>query len=168
VGLQGRSYAPMVIRAVRKLGRLLRYGGFRGPKPYEVEVLNATVAALPEADARALTQQVELIERLQRWNDDRMVIVGFEDKRALEPLENQGLDYCLAKLRLKGDLGSVTAIVMTHRGVLSSLEFLPSPRKAAGQDVSVELVSLYSGDPGESVAVDAGEHGALAAPDRAS
>jgi hypothetical protein len=137
-----------VIRAVRKLGRFLLYGGFRGPKPYEVEVLDATVAALPERDAQVLTAQIELIERLQRWNDDRMVIVGFEDKAELERLENQTLDHCLAKLRLKGAFGSITATVMTHRGVLSSLEFRPSPKRTEGHAFSVE----------------AAEHGALATP----
>jgi uncharacterized protein (DUF1330 family) len=146
------------MRGIRKLGRRLLYGGFGGPKPYESEILAATVAALPEPDARALRQQIGLIERLQRWNDDRMVIVGFEDKAALPKLVNEATDHCLAKLRVTGASGSVTASVMTHRGILSSLEFRPSPRKLGGGDVTVELRELDAETRGEAAAIDREEH----------
>jgi hypothetical protein len=146
------------MRRIRKLGRRLLYGGFGGPKPYEAKVLEATVAALSERDAQALRQQIGLIERVQRWNEDRMVIVGFEDKTALEKLENGATDHCLAKLRLKGVSGSVTACVMTHRGILSSLEFRPSPRQLGDEDVSVELRELHAAASGEAAAIDTEEH----------
>jgi hypothetical protein len=152
-----------MIRLIRKLGRFLAYGGFSGPKPYETEILDTTVAGLPEPDAEALRRQIQQIERLQRWNDDRMVIVGFEDKRALETLENENTDHALSKLRLKGAFGSIIATVMTHRGVLSSLEFRPSPRKMNGHDFSVELLQLHSSDPGASSAIDKDEHPRAAA-----
>jgi hypothetical protein len=148
-----------VIRLVRKLGRRVLYGGFGGPKPYEAAILNATVAALPPRDARALTRQIALIERVQRWNEDRMVILGFEDKSLLPKLDNEETNHCLAKVRLKGAFGSLTATVMTHRGLLSSLEFPQSPRKTNGQDFSVEVAEVHAWDPGSAGAIDAEEHG---------
>lgn len=48
------------------MGRFLLYGGFGGPKPYEAQVLEVTLAALDERDAEALAAQVKLIERMQR------------------------------------------------------------------------------------------------------
>lgn len=147
-----------MLRLLRKLGRFALYGGFRGPKPYEQQILEATVAALPERDAQALAQQIQAIERLQRWNEDRMVIVGFEDKNSVPKLEDEGTDHCLAKLRLKGEFGSVTANVMTHRGVLSSLEFRPSPRKLQDHEFTVEVVELNSSDAGIAATIDLEEH----------
>ena len=146
------------MRRIRRLGRRLLYGGFGRPREYETKVLETTIAALPARDARVLHRQVELIERLQRWNEDRMVIVGFEDKTALEQLQSTDADHCLAKLRLKGAAGSVTATVMTHRGILSSLEFRPSPRALKDQDVAVELRELHSAEPGAALAIDQEEH----------
>ena len=148
-----------MIRLLRTLGRRFLYGGFGGPRPYEAELLDATAVALPDRDAVVLRQQVDLIERLQRWNDDRMVLLGFERKERVPKLENEATDHCLAKLRLRGDFGSVTARVMTHRGILSSLEFRPSPRAITG-DFSVELVELHADDAGASAAIDAEEHDA--------
>ena len=145
-------------RSLKKLGRFLVYGGFGGPKPYEAEMLRAVVAALSASDAQVLGRQIGAIERLQRWNEDRMVIVGFEDKDVLPVLGNQETDHCLATLRLSGDFGSIKAAVMTHRGILSSLEFRRSPRKMEGRPFSVELVELHATDLGASRAIDADEH----------
>jgi len=147
-----------MIRLVRKLGRFLLYGGFAGPKPYETAMLNAVAAALPESDAQSLGRQIALIERLQRWKEDRMVIVGFEDKGMVPKLQNQATDHCLAKLRLKGSFGSIGAAVMTHRGILSSLEFRQSPRKTAGHAVTVEILALHASDPRISRSIDEEEH----------
>ena len=143
---------------IQKLGRFLLYGGFGGPKAYETKILEMTVAALSEPDAQSLARQIGHIERMQRWNEDRMVIVGFEDKALLPKLRNEREAHCLAKFRLKGEFGSVTAAVMTHRGVFSSLEFRPSPATIKGHDFSVELVALHASDPGISSGIDAEEH----------
>jgi hypothetical protein len=57
---------------------------------------------------------------------------------------------------LKGEFGSVTAAVMTHRGVFSSLEFRPSPTKIKGHDFAVELVALPAGGRAEGLCPAAG------------
>jgi hypothetical protein len=146
------------LRLVRKLGRVFLYGGLGGPKPYETRILDATVAALSESDAQVLRGQIRAIERLQRWNEDRMVIIGFENKEAVDKLADKSTDHCLAKVRLKGAFGSLMANVMTHRGVLSSLEFRPSPRKLKGHDLTVEVVQVHSSDPEIAAAIDREEH----------
>jgi hypothetical protein len=121
-------------------------------------MLDATVAALPEPEADALRRQSRAIERVQRWNQDRMAIVGFEDKTTLPKLGNESEAHCLARLRLRSASGSVTASVMTHRGVLSSLEFRPSPRTLGDGEWSVELVGLHAAEPGVAAAIDREEH----------
>lgn len=130
----------------------------RSARPYEADVLAATVAALPVSDAEPLRRQVALVERLQRWNYDRMVIVGFEDRAAVPRLPNEALDHCLARVRLTGEFGSLRASVMTHRGILSSLEFRRSPRKLGGHQWVVEVTTTETADREMSGAIDAEEH----------
>jgi hypothetical protein len=146
------------MRSIRKLGRLVLFGGFRAPRPYEAEILDATAAALDAGDQETLRRQIALIERVQRWNDDRMVIIGFEDKGAVPKLRNEATDHCLAKLRAESANGSVTASVMTHRGILSSLEFRPSPRSLPEGDLVVRLLETHASDSPVSRLVDAEEH----------
>jgi hypothetical protein len=147
-----------VLRLARKLGRFALYGGFGGLRDYEAAILAATAAALPHPDAQALRRQLDSIERLQRWNEDRMVIVGFEDKQALPRLRNEAEDHRLAQLKLTGPFGSVRAAVMTHRGILSSLEFRPTPQTLREATWSLELVALDQVDAGISTAIDREEH----------
>jgi hypothetical protein len=148
-----------MIRFIRKIGRLLLYGGFGGPKPYEARAFEATVAALGGPDAEALTAQVASIERMQRWNEDRMVILGFEDKASVPKLENAEPNHCLAKLRIKGAFGTIPGAVMTHNGILSSLEFRKSPRVIKDNAFSVDVTKLHVADPGISSSIDEEEHG---------
>jgi hypothetical protein len=121
-------------------------------------MLDRTAAALPEHDAEVLRRQIAAIERVQRWNQDRMAIIGFEDKAALPRIGNESEAHCLARVRLRGSSGALTASVMTHRGILSSLEFRGSPRTLRDGDWSVESVELQADDPGVSGAIDREEH----------
>jgi hypothetical protein len=147
-----------VIRFLRKVGRFLLYGGFGGPKPYESRVLEATLAALGGADAETFEAQMKLIERMQRWNEDRMVILGFEDKSSVPRLTIASPNHCLAKVRLKGAFGSIPAAVVTHHGILSSLEFRTSPRVIRDNGFSVEITQLHATDAGIASAIDEEEH----------
>ena len=54
---------------------------------------------------------------------------------------------------------ATTARVMTHRGVLSSLEFARIPDGIERANVSVEVMELAADDPGLSGAIDEEEHG---------
>jgi hypothetical protein len=65
----------------------------------------ASAGRLPEADRHVFREQVRRVERLQRWNEDRMVIVGFAESDPLPRLGAEDTDHCLARLRLKGSFG---------------------------------------------------------------
>lgn len=151
-----------MLRTIRKLGRRLLYGGFAGPRAYEAALLEAAVAALPGEDGDVLEEQIALAERFGRWNDDRMVIVGFSDKDAVPRLSLGEPDHCLARFRFDGDFEPVTANVMTHRGILSSLEFRPSPREIGKKEYSLRRVVGRA--PDAASGVDAEEHPSTPSP----
>lgn len=127
-------------------------------KPYELEILEATAAALSEAEGQTLRRQLELVERAQRWNDDRMVIVGFPDKDAVPRLAPDATDHCLGTVRLKTGSRTITARVMTHRGILSSLEFRPSPRELEDRSFTLEVTDRDGAEPLLSDLIDDEEH----------
>lgn len=149
----------MLFATLRKIGRQLLYGGSRNLRSYENAIIQATLEVLNELDRQAFAAQVNARERLQRWNSDRMVLFGFADRAGLPSISSSAENYCLAKAKLSGASGGTTAAVMTHRGVLSSIEFSRSPTHLGTSGLMVESISLHPEHRGFASAIDREEHG---------
>jgi len=148
----------MLWSLAKKIGRLALYGWNKQLRTCEASFVDEVLLRVDEWDRKALLAQLEQRERLQRWNSDRMVLFGFGEKAALPRIGDQSENHCIAKARLKGTITSVSVALMSHKGLLSSIEFSKSPRALEGAGVTVEALKLAPAHAGYAVNVDAEEH----------
>ena len=147
-----------MIRFIKKIGRMLLFGADRKSRPYEDTVMQSVLQILSPGDQKILQEQFDARERIQRGNSDRMVIFGFEDRNALPKLSSLDQDFCLARVALKGTAGAVSVCLMSHKGVLSSMEFAKSPTGFGENPVTVRWVKAGNQHSGYSSSIDAEEH----------
>lgn len=140
-----------------RFGRNLLYGFRRKLRPYEAAVLEHVLTASTPSDQAALRLQLVSRERVQRWSD-RMLYFGLPPGRNLPTIAASASDYCYAKVKLASSAGGVVAKVMTHGGVLSTIEFSKSPARSLSGDFKVQDVSLHPGGSGYATEIDAREH----------
>lgn len=144
----------------RRLVSWLVYGGSRTIREYERRVLDFAAESLSPEDRSALAAQLDGLDHLKRLHGDRMVTFYFEKPAALPRLSNAGLEQKLATVLLAAGRQRVRATVVSHRGLLSSLEFSKSPTGLEGQPLRLELVARKPGKDGELAReIDAMEHG---------
>jgi hypothetical protein len=144
---------------LRNLGQWLLYGGSTTLRPYERSILEHAAAHLSAADSSAFLQQVRSFDRVQRSLNDRMVLFHFHPQ-AMPPsrLSAMGDAHCVAKLRLRGTGGRSNAAVITHHGLLSSIEFSRPPKGLLAGDIEVLDGLRDSNWTGPSEAADRLEH----------
>jgi hypothetical protein len=144
----------------RNLGQWFLYGGSTTLRPYERAILEHAAAQLSAADSSALLQQVRSFDRVQRSLDDRMVLFHFRTQaKAPSLLSAPGDAHCVAKLTCGGTAGRSNAAVITHHGLLSSLEFSRPPKALLAGEVKVLDVARDSDWTGPAEAADRVEHG---------
>ena len=145
----------------RNVGQWLLYGGSARPRPYEAAILERVASELPAADSLALLEQIRSVDRVQRSLGDRMVMFHFKSRGAQPThLSAKGDAHCLAKLELEGAGGRSIAAVITHRGILSTLEFARSPKGLFAHGVRVLSMARAASWRGPAEAADRLEHGA--------
>jgi hypothetical protein len=88
-----------------------------------------------------------------------MLYFGLPPSVQLPRIAEIALDHCYAKILLSASKGKVTAKVMTHRGLLSTVEFSKAPAPLLSEGVSVKGVFLHPGGGGYTAEIDAIEHG---------
>lgn len=147
-----------MISFIKKIGRMILFGMDRKPRPYEETVMQSVLQILSKGDQKILQEQFNARERIKRQNEDRMVIYGFEDREALPKMSSLDEDYCLARVALKGGAGAVSVCLMSHKGVLSSMEFAKSPTGFGENPVTVRWVKAGNQHSGYSSSIDAEEH----------
>lgn len=144
----------------RRLVSWLLYGGSRTVRDYERRVLDFVGDLLSPDDRRALGAQLDGLDHLKRLHGDRMVTFYYEKPAALPRLLNEGLEQKLATVLLETGREKVRAKVVSHRGLLSSLEFSKSPTDLEGQSLRLALVASKSGKNSDLAReIDAMEHG---------
>lgn len=144
----------------RRLVSWLVYGGSRTVRDYERRVLDFVGDLLSPEDRHALEAQLDGLDHLKRLHGDRMVTFHYEEPAALPPLSNEGLEQKLATILLDTGQEKVRATVVSHRGLLSSLEFSKSPTGLEGQPLRLAIVTRKPGKDGDLAReIDAMEHG---------
>lgn len=149
----------MPFPSIARFGRGLLYGFKRELRPYEAAVLEAALAASGPKDRAALQEQFDTRERIQRWTD-RVLHFSLARGQDLPPIAARMENHCHAKVQLVSGAGEkVTAQLMTHRGLLSTLEFSKAPVAALAGGFRVAGVTLPAGGKGYADEIDEEEHG---------
>lgn len=148
----------MLVSLLGRFKRNLVYGRRRDLRPYESAVFENVLAASESGDRNALTQQFEARERVQRWSH-RVLFFGFPPKHSLPSISAAELNHCYALVRLSAPGGAITAKFMTHRGLVSTIEFSRDPLPMLAESFTVQRVVLRPGGTGYAEEMDVGEHG---------
>ena len=142
----------------RQLVSWLVYGGSRTLRDYERRALDFAGESLSPEDRRALAAQLAGLDHLKRLHGDRMVTFYYREPAALPRLSNEGLEQKLATILLETGQRRVRATVVSHRGLLSSLELSKSPTDLEGQPLRLALVASKQKNGGLAREIDAMEH----------
>jgi hypothetical protein len=135
------------------------YGGSTKLRPYEFEILQRACSELEEPDRSALSRQIAGFDRVQRNLNDRQVLFFFKPNQDLAHLTERGDAQCLVRFKLRGQGGRSSAAVVSHHGLLSSLEFARAPKPLF--EAGVEVLAVVRGGrwQGPAEAADRLEHG---------
>lgn len=145
-------------RKFQRLGTFLLYGGSTRIRGYEESILKRVQEELSAVeDRQALASQLESLDHLKRLHQDRMVTFYFYNRDGLKRLGNVASDHRLMTFRVSIDSIKMTVVVMTHLGLLSSLEFSKGPAVLRSADLRIER----TWDPSSSLVaeIDTAEHG---------
>ncbi len=145
-------------RALNRLGTFVLYGGTTRLRSYERTIIERTIEALEPSDRGAFRAQLENLDHLKRLHGDRMVTFYFYDASHLPRTQRQSDELYIAKYQIVANSVRLTVSVVTHAGLLSSIEFSKSP--TALESIPFHLKSLHVTQVGESVAeeIDRLEH----------
>lgn len=128
-------------------------------RDYERSALGFVGQSLSAEDRHALAAQLTGLDHLKRLHGDRMVTFYYEKPSELPRLSNEGLEQKLATVLLEAGQEKVRATVVSHRGLLSSLEFSKSPTDLEGKPLRLSFVAGRSGKAGDLAReIDAEEH----------
>ena len=148
----------MPLAALRRFGRSLIYGFRRELRAYEAGPFEGALNASKQSDRDALRKQFDSRERIQRWGN-RVLYFSLSRDEALPKIAVLDENYCYASAVLSSPQGKVTARLMTHRGLLSTLEFSRSPLPALSQGFTIESIALHPGGRGYADEINEEEHG---------
>jgi hypothetical protein len=138
---------------LKKLLAYLAYGGTARLRTYELACIDSMKALLPPNGASVLEQQMSLVELVQRYSNDRVVLVHFPEngKEAVPLFPNRSEECRAARVQLRSTSGkAVTADVVFHSGRLSSIEFSRAPRKLLESGFSAGTADLLQDMTGEA------------------
>lgn len=146
-------------RMITRLGTFLLYGGTQRLAGYERAILDHLEGSIAESDRETLRSQLGNLDHIKRLHDGRMVTFYFFDSGHLPRLKDIGDEVCIAAYRLSTKDIKPTVRVVTHKGLLSSLEFSKSPRGL--DDKALVLSPAQASKRSRSIAevVDRMEHG---------
>jgi hypothetical protein len=136
------------------------YGWGKRRRPHEDAILQAIQAAMPEADQRTLAEQLKAVDLVQRSAGGRMVVMFLDPEWEAPALfANRDAEQCLARVRLASGRHRNTALLMSSRGRISSLEFKRSPEPLRKAAYDILDITLNVVEQSIARAIDRHEHG---------
>jgi hypothetical protein len=137
-----------------------KFLGARRPalSPQENFILASVSAVLPEADRSVLAEQLAALDLIQRSPCGRIVSIFLEPGEKLPLLSHTAPEHCLAQLRVAAEGNSVSVSALSHRGLISSIEYRGSPERLAHGTLSVLEATPSAGYLGAACALDRSEH----------
>lgn len=143
-----------------RLVELVR-GTTRRLRPYEETILAAVGERLEPAERDVLARQIAVRPLIQRSVGNRMVLFAFDRGRQEQiPLfADRDDEHCLARVRFRSGSSRNVALVMTHRGRLSTLEFRRTLRHLDPAQLEMTDVVLHVRETSVASALDRLEHG---------
>jgi len=134
------------------------FGGTRGFNDAEAKLLSLLGDALPARDQEVLSQQINLVRKVQRQHQERLVVVYYRKNVALPKLPYPGDAYCLATITYRSEGRAKKTSLVLHDGRFMTFERnVPRKLSEIGEPISVVLHPNRF----KSVApeIDAEEHG---------
>ena len=143
-----------------RLGELLR-GKTRRLRPHEEAILAAIQSRLEPSEHDVLRQQLAVQPLTQRSLGNRMVLFAFDGGRqARIPLfANRDDEHCLARVRFQSGSSRNVALLVIHRGRISTLEFRRTLAHLDPSSLEVKDVALHVVEGSVADAADRLEHG---------
>ena len=159
LGDDAANWMPLLARRLRRVRR--RFLGATRPALTSVErfVLDSVLAELPEPDRSVLVAQLGQLDLVQRSPGGRLAALYLDFPPAPPLLSNIAPEHCLAKVKLSGQGRTLNATVITHRGLVSSVEFRGAADRVGSKGLSLLSVTLHEKESGVSGAIDRLEHG---------
>lgn len=131
---------------IARLFRRLFYGGSSSLRNYEASCIDCLRTRL-SAEARSiLDSQLEAIELIQRFSDDKLVTFHLKKGRgeAFALFPNQSPELYVAKMDIRQNEGkAMTCELVFHRGRLSSLEFNCPPRNMEPHTTDCDKLEIF-------------------------
>lgn len=143
---------------IRRVLNLLVYGGSTKLRPYERALLTLAERVLSESNRRAFQDQVAKLQRIKRYNDDRMVTFQFDGVSTqclADTSEELTLITYLDAARRKS---KPLAVLISHRGRISSLELAIKPSTLDDSEWGRVTANLGGQDQQIAKAIDREEH----------
>ncbi|NLB54616.1 MAG: hypothetical protein GX811_02405 [Lentisphaerae bacterium] len=156
---KGKEKVRQKMNWMKRLVCDLIYGGSHDIAPHEAMLLRQVRERLQPDDQAAMDDQMTHVERVQRHNHKRMVTIWLDAPEDRMRLSRKAPDHCLAKLKVSARDKHVTVAVMTHAGIISSIEFSSTPEACTPANFTVQEIALNQPDPGISGSIDSEEHG---------
>jgi hypothetical protein len=146
-------------KMLSRLGELVR-GKTRRLRPYEEAILAAIQERLDPAERDVMRQQLVASPLTQRSLGNRMVLFAFDGGRQdrLPLFENRDDEHCLARVRFQSGSSRNVALLIIHRGRLSTLEFRRTLEHLDASRLEVKDVALHVSEKGVAEAADRLEH----------
>ena len=143
-----------------RLEELVR-GKTRRLRPYEHAILAAIRERLEPSERDILSRQLAVLPLTQRSAGNRMVLFAFDKGRQerIPLFDNRDDEHCLARVRLRSGASRNVALLMIHRGRLSSLEFRRTLQHMDTSQLEVQDVALHVRETSVADAADRLEHG---------
>ncbi len=136
----------MAVSSFSKIVDKLVFGFAARLRDYEERCLKDAFKSVGEPERQILEAQLGALERVQRFNSDRQVNLFFGSNAPRFP--NTGEDLRLARLSYRDRHGERFRVtVVSHRGLLSSLEYSGLPPRANRNLADLLDVRIIS-DPG--------------------
>ena len=144
---------------MKRLVRDLIYGGSHDFALHEAIILRHVRERLSPVNQAAMDEQMTHVDRVQRHNHKRMVTIWLEAPTDRLRLVQTSPDHCLAKLKVSSCGKRLSVAVMTHSGLMSSIEFSSTPGRCTPVDFTVLDIAMNQPNPGIAESIDREEHG---------